>query len=307
MGLPLRLLSGVPIDSELVLSTVPLASSVEGYEPLLQLRLGRVQARPSTPWQRRENGIELAEAPQGHLIHVEDEATFLIDHEGRCVLCEIVPDTPMGVIEQLFIDQIWPIVLRIRGRFSLHASAVTRQSGVIAFLADTGFGKSTLASSLAAAGRGQLFSDDCLAVTFDEDRAMAEPSYDSARLWPESAGALFGDRGELARASPITQKRRVALPWSEGPRPLLRLYLLERADEPPTIRYLGRAEAFGRVLLHLNRFGLPERGRLVEEADFLERLVTAVPVARLAYRRDFSELPLVHATVSADEGRGPRG
>ncbi len=78
------------------------------------------------------------------------------------------------------------------------------------------------------------------------------------------------------------------------------MYLLEPSEGPVAIERLGRASAVGEILRHVNRLEGLDRERLVRELSFLEALVTIVPVARLAYRRDFAELPAVREAILAD-------
>ena len=297
-------LDGVHVESELLLRNAPVAEGGEpeatgAAPPCVRLLLRPVDPLPIATRERRETGVSIGRTEAGYLLSYEDEIWFWVDRSGREIACQIAPHVPHESVEQIFIDQILPLILDVQGRFSFHASAVAHGTSVLAFLGDTGRGKSTLASSLAAGG-GRVFCDDCLAVSLDEGQARAYPSYASTRLWPESADALFAHRGPLPLATPRTDKRRVDLPWSGAPLPLRRMYLLEPSEGPVAIERLGRASAVGAILRHVNRLEGLDRERLARELAFLEALVTAVPVARLAYRRDFAELPAVRDAILAD-------
>jgi hypothetical protein len=297
-------LDGVHVESELVLGNAPVVeegdqrggAAATGWVRLL---LRPVDPPPIDAWEQRETGISVGRAEAGYLICFREEIAFWVGRAGDEIACQIAPGVPHASVEQIFVDQILPLILDLRGRFSFHAGAVAHGGSVIAFLGDTGRGKSTLVSSLAARG-GHVFCDDCLAVSLEDGRACAYASYGSTRLWPASADALFADRGPLPLATPRTDKRRVDLPWSGAPLPLRRMYLLEPAEGSVTIARLGRASAIGAILRHVNRLDGLDRERLVRELDFLETLVTLVPVARLSYRRDFAELPAVREAILAD-------
>jgi hypothetical protein len=301
-------LDGVYIESELLLRNAPVADDPEprapgAAPPCVRLLLRPIDPPPIATWEARETGVSIGRAEAGYLLRYVDDISFWVDRSGQEIACEIAPGVPHESVEQIFIDQILPLILHIQGRFSFHASAVAYGDAVIAFLGDTGRGKSTLASSLAASD-GRVFCDDCLAVSLDEGLALTYPSYASTRLWPESADALFAHRGPLPHATPRTDKRRVELPWSGEPLPLRRMYLLERADGRVVIERLGRASALGAILRHVNRLEGLDRQRLAREIAFLEALVTVVPVATLTYRRDFAELPAVHEAIFADLSSG---
>lgn len=293
-------LSGILVESELPLHTAPLAASSYAGATTVRLRLGAVHAPPIERWEQRETGVAIGREPDAYYLRYVPEATFRVDRTGREIVCEIGESIHDEIVEQLFIDQVLPLILHLLGRHSLHASAVAVDGAAVAFLGDTGLGKSTLASSVAAEPGARIFCDDCLAVSIEDERALAYPSYASTRLWPESADALFAARGVLPLATPRTDKRRLDLPWDGAPLPLRRLYLLERTEGPVTITRIGRAAAVGGILRHLNRLDGLDRQHLMGELAFLEALVTRVPTARLAYRRDFTELPAVHRAILAD-------
>jgi hypothetical protein len=304
-------LDGLHVESELPLRSAPAApdrdpvgGGAAASTPAVRLVLRPIDAPPIDAWDQRETGISIGRAESGYVLRCGDEFAVWVDRSGHDLACQISPDVPHESVEQTFIDQMLPLILELQGRFSFHASAVALGGAVLAFLGETGRGKSTLASSLATSD-GVVVCDDCLAVTLDDGQARAYPSYGSTRLWPESANALFSHRGPLPFATPRTDKRRVDLPRSGEPLPLRRLYLLEAGDGPVAIERLGRAAAVGAVLRHLYRLDGLDRERLSRELSFLDALVTVVPVATLAYRRDFAELPAVRAAILADVGATP--
>jgi hypothetical protein len=295
-------LDGVHVESEFQLRSVPQADADNPppcASPCLRLLLRPVDLAAIREWEELDTGISVGRAEAGYLLRCDDEFSCWVDRSGREIAFWIAPDIPHDSVEQTFLDQILPLILHLSGRYSFHASAVALGEAVVAFVGDTGRGKSTLASSLAS-NDGRIFCDDCLAVSLEEAQVRAYPSYPSTRLWPESANALFAHRGPLPCATPRTDKRRVALPWSAEPLPLRRIYLLELTEGPLAIARLGRVGAVGVLLRHLNRLDGRDKDRLVSELAFLEALVTAVPVARLSYRRDFAELAAVRAAILAD-------
>jgi hypothetical protein len=76
--------------------------------------------------------------------------------------------------QQVLLGRILPNVALERGCEALHASAVESPAGVVAILAPSGMGKTTLASELLRRG-WPLFTDDVLALTAGGDGVLAHP------------------------------------------------------------------------------------------------------------------------------------
>jgi hypothetical protein len=299
-------LDGVLLESDIELHAAPEVRTDDGAAPTLHLRLHlrlrSVDASSVTEWEERASGATFGGDARGYFLRYGDLVSFSFDGAGEEIACDI-GRMPLGSVEQLVLDQVLPLVLHLRGRFSFHASAVAEGAGAVAFLGDSGRGKSTLASSLANEGR-LLVCDDCLAVSIDDGRAHAFPSYASTRLWPPSADALFAHRGPLPRATPRTDKRRVELAQSRDATDLLRIYLLEEAESGVAIERLSRAAAIGKLVKHVFRLVGVDRDLLMRELAFLERLVSVVPVSTLAYPRRYAELASVREAIRADLGAG---
>jgi hypothetical protein len=293
-------LSGVVVSSEIALPATP-ASATTGADAIHFRVAPAPSAPPPEAWDLRSNGVSLGTGPGGFVLRLPGCADFWIDPTGATVTGVPVGACPPETLAQLFLDQVLPLVLHLRGRFAFHASSVALGGrALVAFLGQAGAGKSTLASSLARGGGEVLFSDDCLAVEVAGADVLAHPSYASARLWAASAEALFADRGALPLASPRTAKLRAALPVAGAPLPLRRLYLLAVAEGAPAITHLSRRDALVALTSHLYRLDAGDRGRLAGELDLLEKVVARVPVAGLAYRRAYGDLPAVRAAIVAD-------
>jgi hypothetical protein len=297
-------LSGALISSDIALPAT--ASSPEPSDRASATPFGLLPAPGDAPfsadtWAHRDHGVSVGTGPEGFVIRFPGCADFWIARDGGAVLSAPVDECPIETLAQLFLDQVLPLVLHARGHFAFHASSVAFPGReLVGFLGQSGAGKSTLASSLARAATGVLFSDDCLAVEAGDAGVVAHPSYAAARLWPESASALFPDAASLPLASPRTVKLRAALPAATEPMVLRRLYLLESAEGAPAITRLSRRDALVALTGHLYRLDPGDRVRLAGELDLLERVVSLVPVARLAYRRSYAELPAVREAVLAD-------
>ncbi|MEO6238445.1 MAG: hypothetical protein ABIQ52_15725 [Vicinamibacterales bacterium] len=99
--------------------------------------------------------------------------------------------------------------LRLRGEFSLHASAVVTGAGAVAIAGPHGAGKSTTAAALGMTGCPVL-TDDILRVTSAEADWHAHPFGGILRLWPDGETMVFGRGDRLDPITPFWDKR--ALP-----------------------------------------------------------------------------------------------
>jgi len=182
--------------------------------------------------------------------------------------------------------------------------------GGIAFLAEKGAGKSTLATALCAAG-ATLITDDMLPVD-PHQPVMAWPSMPAVRLLHDSASHL---RYATGQTHPATNKyhvnelpahqveqRRLPLraiyelapvPAGEGVPPVERI----RVKGPPAVGTLLRHHRAGTAI-----GGAESMNLFVRASD----IVRAVPVYRLQIARDFNRLfEVVDQIRGWHSGTGP--
>jgi len=164
-----------------------------------------------------------------------------------------------------------PALLRhLEGKLTLHASAVTAHGKAVAFLGDSGRGKSTIAFELAnTSGAFALLADDCLRV----EGICAEP---------------FDEVAWIDRASAKTPLRPARVARSAAP--IAAIFLLEWGDQLRVSRLKGNA--VGAVLERaLIRFVLDEPTVHVADLERLGNLASQVPVYELRRPRDVSYFP----------------
>ena len=149
--------------------------------------------------------MSTARLDEGYLLRIEETHFWLRRDGGRIVAYP--GGLAFDAVEQLLLDQVLPQALHLRGRFTLHASAVVTEGVALAFVGQSGDGKSTLASAFVPPDT--LLSDDSLTLEARDHDIVAFPGYPSVRLREDSA-ERFG--GQLEQASTrMTWKRRVPL------------------------------------------------------------------------------------------------
>ncbi|MBI2364597.1 MAG: hypothetical protein HYV01_06270 [Deltaproteobacteria bacterium] len=256
--------------------------------------------------------LQCAKDGCGYLLRFPEIADFFVDAEGREIICAPEPETPMETIRHLLLDQVLPLVLNLKGREALHATAILTPLGVCAFVGPTGAGKSTLAASFLRAGYAVL-SDDCLVVESIDGRIFATPAYPGLRLWPDSVEALRDVAGGSQPVAHYTSKQRLIAERYHGdfpsdPRPLARIYSLSRPPDAeagaglanPRIERLSHRDSFMELIQFTFRFDITNREMLLRQFGVLERLVSNVPVRRLQVPDALSSLPAVCEAVLAD-------
>ena len=261
------------------------------------------------PW------LSCTRTDSGYRFHFDGLADFLVDFEGRKVRCVAPPDTPPETIRHLFLDQVIPPLLNLRGNEALHASAVTIGDGACAFIGMSGQGKSTLAAAFHAAGHA-ILCDDCLLLKGDSDRISVVPAYPGLRLWDDSRGFLFGDARDTQPVSHYNDKRRIAAPASDQEHDgLLRLrgvYSLQLDQDEgmlatPLIQPLSVRDAFMELVSYAFRLDLGDQAMILRQMQFLERVAGTVPVKRLRLPRELAALPQARELIVSDLHREADG
>jgi hypothetical protein len=194
------------------------------------------------------------------------------------------------------LGQVLSYCLLARGIEPLHATAIVVGDHAIAFLGDSGFGKSTLAATFLQKGY-PLLTDDVLALEFRSDNVWAKPGIARMKLNPDSADAVFCGRRSISMNS-FTSKMIFPLnDLQHGSRtvPLKALYLLPYKPSKSRIvirRLAGRSSflpivqnSFNNTVLH------PER--LKQQFAFASRLASLIPIYRLSYPRRLDMLPAI--------------
>lgn len=156
-------------------------------------------------------------------------ATFHISPDAHTVLCAPQDALAAGWQRQL-LDTILFSVSFLNGFELLHASAVECDAGVVAFVARSGGGKSTIVAELLRRGH-RLFCDDVLAIGPSSDGLTSHPgpavmNLPAAAMAPEELGA------SVIAPFPKEDELWVALPTAATePRPVVALYLLDRGAD----------------------------------------------------------------------------
>jgi hypothetical protein len=151
-----------------------------------------------------------------YLLSFPELASFHINHAG-IISCLPDPGTTDGLIRQLLLNQVLPRYLAHTGALLLHASAVTLPNGkTVAFLGESGHGKSTLASYCQQQG-AQIIDDDCLLLRSESPRISITGGVPTIRLFPDSLRALGHNPAGFVPYVEYSDKQQMCLPAGSTP------------------------------------------------------------------------------------------
>lgn len=156
----------------------------------------------------------------------------------KVITCFLHENSSMPMLRHLLLNQIIPRYLATFGQLVLHASAITLENGKsVAFLGNSGFGKSTLVSSFHRHG-AELINDDCILLENSESGVTAIGGLVGIRLFPDSVNAVFNEAAGFTNYTPYTDKQQLFLKEQAGatapqPRVLDAIFLLNDPIEDP--------------------------------------------------------------------------
>ncbi len=201
------------IDSSIALPCVPRARVPGGAWQFVISH----SARPPRPaWYQHERAPQgtrwrsLGRADGSHVIHFWRRASFLVSFDARRITCYPRGSATIDTIRQLLIGQIMPLVFAEQGTLSLHASVVHTAKGALAFVAQAGTGKSTIALALGARGC-PILADDCAIVEVVDGVCCVRPCDVGLRLRPDTLQMFRRSTRLQPRLAPrARRKQRIA-------------------------------------------------------------------------------------------------
>lgn len=221
------LLGGITFVSELAL---PELTPVQREQPSphpVTIRVGHVPALLSGAV--RLDAYHSASATR-YLLDIPGVARFLVS-DGREIVVAPAPDALLSDVRSYLIGSVFVVLCQQRGLLPLHASAVYSEAGVLAFVGNSGQGKSTLAAHLAQRGYPVVADDICLIDTGKEGLVQVTPTAPWLKLWRNSLETLGARPEGLARVFSDDDKYRLPNTADLREAPLGKLIFIETADE----------------------------------------------------------------------------
>jgi hypothetical protein len=219
--------------------------------------------------------------------------------------CKIVVDPLSKVDDSLLntflIGPILAVLLRQRGLTVLHASSVVVNDMAIAFLGNSGAGKSTMAQVFHSHGY-PVITDDVMVVQLENDGPMAIPGYPLIKLWPESASAMGYEPDHLPciHGSSTKRSHQLTSGFGQAAVPLKRFYVLDEGNAHRMVP-LNASESLIKLLQHSRATTLLTHSKF-RTKNFRDCTWMAenIPMARFERKPALSELSELVKMVEAD-------
>jgi hypothetical protein len=231
---------------------------------------------------------------------------FVVSADAKHVLWRKLQEVSNEVFFTYFLGQVLSYCLLARGIEPLHATAVVVGNQAIAFLGDSGFGKSTLAAAFLQKGYA-LLTDDVLALEFRDEKVWARPGIARVKLNPDSADAVFGGHRSIPMNS-FTSKMIFPLNDSQHGNRMVALRALYVLPHTPSksrimVRRLSGRSSFLPIVQNTFNTTVLHAGRLKQQFAFASKLASIVPIKRLSYPRRLEMLAAVADAILADLSR----
>lgn len=229
----------------------------------------------------------------------------VISKNGRSIACRPFRTIESEAFQVYLLGRAFSFAL-VKGGFEpLHATAVTVGNRAVAFLADCGFGKSTLAAAFLQMGH-RLITDDLLLLQTTAQGILAFPGPARIKLFPEMAHRFLGQDSNGVPLNPEAQKQIIPLTGSQSciePVPLTAIYALacpNEANEAIQVVSLSEREAFITLLGSTFNRVLLNADRLRTQFETSQAVANARIVKRLVYPRSLGCLPSVRQAILSD-------
>lgn len=282
-------LCGLRVSSALALEELPIWAG-EDRPADITIRFGAVPPPTADAWSG------------GPVMHVRNDGAcrltlkavgaYLIRNGNEIIIDPVVPrDTPDLAL--FLLSTGLGVLCHQRGLLPLHASCVTFGGPAIAFAAESGVGKSTIAAVLLQLG-AKLVADD---VTVIDTRApggpVVLPSYPRQKLWRDTLSALHIAPGAALRVTAPLEKYNQPVDQAFHPTPIRlgRIVSTYRYRSTPgaELSPLHGVTGFDVIQEHIYRFSCAVRMGY-DKALFAQvaTLADQVPQSRLILRHGLS-------------------
>jgi hypothetical protein len=281
---------GRALHSDLPLPELSPAATARSRFPPLRF-VHRLPQRPTAGWftiWNRPDGLPwVRAAPTTVGYHVEycNCASFSLDL-ARGEIAGAAIDCADEMFRHFLVDQVVPLMLSVDS-VVLHASAVSVDGRLAAFVGAGGTGKSTTALALSRLGHA-IAADDGLMLAQADREPVGVPAYAGLRLWPDSEAALAaGLHGSGRRYVHAKQRFRDGLVFCGGG-PLTHLYVLAPGGaRTVSFERLSPRDAAVAMIRQCFRLPLDDKAALARQLDLVTCAAAALPAWQVAFPRTF--------------------
>ena len=200
----------------------------------------------------------------------------------------------IGELTLGFTSVVTGICLNLKGKAAIHANSISLNGRAVAFVGNSGKGKSTLSAYCASRGAG-FVTDDVLVVNSD---GFTIPGNPRIKLYPHTAKSLGFDSSQKTRYKIFYPPEKIGSKPHYKPVPMGIIYLLEVSENN---QIYSEQIAASQAVINLMQHGYDVHNFIPKNPQLFHaytKLVEQVPVKKLFYPRNFSLLPEVYNFVS---------
>ena len=277
-------------------SELPLPELIPSEKPAdVVIRFGKL----TTPEQKRSNGGD-------YLLGKIEDFGMLLVQGGQEIILDPDQGIDEAVLRPFILGPIISILLRQRGLFVLHASSVSLNGAAVAFMGESGWGKSTLAEAFHAHGYG-ILADDVMAIQMNSQPPLVIPGFPQIKLWPDAAASIGHAPDSLPQLNSQTVKlaHHLSHGFLQTSIPLKRLYVLAKGNYPEIIP-LQNQESFVELVRHSREVTSLQSPEFAS-SHFRQctSLIQEVPICYLKRQRSLAALPDLVKLVENDIAQTP--
>jgi hypothetical protein len=234
----------------------------------------------------------------------DDLFEFIISSDGRRVYGRSYTGASPEVFHTYVLGPVLSFSLVKQGIEPLHATAVVIDGGAVAFVGESGYGKSSLGAAFLQAGY-PLLTDDLLVVTESHESFCVYTGPPRIKLFPEMASTFLG---KDVRGTPMNHGTpKLIIPLGRRhchptPVPLHSVYVLTSGvtSKDVTIRSLSHRRAFLALVQSTFNSMVTRSERLQQQFHICAQMASRVPVKFLSYPRQLNVVPSVREAILAD-------
>jgi hypothetical protein len=282
-------------------SYLPLPELTEEVTPAdVSIRPGKV-SHPANPIKQEQ--CIWATATEA-IFFWEDVGTILV-RDGKEIIVDAIPNGNLNVLRLFLLGSALGTLLHQRGLLVLHGSVVAIDGSAIAFLGESGWGKSTTVAALCAQGH-QIVADDVLVIDFTTAGCpIVFPGCPQVKLWSDSLASLGGDPQALERIRPELDKyaQQYKTKFSLQPIPLKQLYILG-VGAALEIEPIALQQVFKELVFH--SYAVPFLKTAFSNAEHFRqcaKLINSVSISRLKRQRDLLALTEIVQLIESEAAR----
>jgi hypothetical protein len=298
-------LYGIPVRSEIPLAVLDFENVSEPDVTFSKAKPGRFECaiagldnlNSSDDWYERYRSSDGFD-----LLRWQSLFDFVVSPDGRSIACGLLEHGTIESFQLYLLGHVLSYALVKQGHEPLHATTVVVDGKAIAFLGESGRGKSTLAAAFLENGH-QLLTDDLLLIRRFSGALCGFPGPPRIKLYPEIGRHFLSRQASSTSMNAETDKLIIPLESHQrhaAPAPIRGLVVLDEAPSDVASVHLTRMLGT-KGLMELARATF--NPRVAGPARMERQLVTArewmrhIPIWRLSYGRTIANLGRVQQAI----------